>query len=113
MLRSTTSPPGDRQQAAAAPFPGRRSGKWTRGLLFALRALVTALVLLCHGNVPNTPGNLGSLLETFLPWVGVTIPLVAVGALVRRSATAAVAVLVPVLVWAVLFGELMVPGKGG
>ncbi len=113
MVSSTTSPPGDRQKAAAAPAPGRRSSKWTRGWLLALLAIVTAVVLLFHSKVPNTPGNLGSLLETFLPWVGVTIPLIAAGALVRRSATAAVAVLVPAIIWAGLFGALVLPGKGG
>jgi vancomycin resistance protein VanJ len=41
------------------------------------------------------------------------VPVLAVGALVRRSATAAVALLVPALIWGAMFGELMLPGKGG
>ncbi|TXS68824.1 endonuclease/exonuclease/phosphatase family protein, partial [Streptomyces sp. sk2.1] len=31
-------------------------------------------MLVCHSLVPNTPGNLGSLLETVLPWTGLAVP---------------------------------------
>ncbi|HZO64878.1 MAG TPA: endonuclease/exonuclease/phosphatase family protein [Kribbellaceae bacterium] len=113
MLSSTESPPDDRTNAAAAPIRARRSNKWTRGWSLALLAVLTTFVLLFHSRVPNSVGNAGSLLETFLPWVGLAVPLIVVGAVVRRSATAAVAVLVPALIWAGLFGELVVPGKGG
>ena len=91
----------------------RRSGKWRRGWLIAVLAILSALPLLFHRWVPNSVGNLGSLLDTFLPWVGVAIPVLAVAALVRRSATAGVALLVPLAVWGLMFGHLLVPGKGG
>jgi vancomycin resistance protein VanJ len=91
----------------------RRSGKWRRGWVIAVLAILSALPLLFHRWVPNSVGNLGSLLDTFLPWVGVAIPVLAVAALVRRSATAGVALLVPLAVWGLMFGHLLIPGKGG
>jgi vancomycin resistance protein VanJ len=115
-MLSTESPPGNGTGSPEAPPDPRaraRRGKWRRGWLLALLAVLSALLMLFHSKVPNSPGNLGSLLETFLPWVGVAVPLLAVGALVRRSATAAVALLLPALVWGGLFGELVLPGKGG
>ena len=111
----------DRQTAVATrqPPPGtsgrrRRNGSmWSRGLVIAVLAVLTAVPLLFHRYVPNSIGNLGSLLDTFLPWVGLAIPVLAVAALVRRSATATVALLLPLAVWAYMFGNLLVPGKGG
>ncbi len=76
-------------------------------------AVLSALPLMFHRYVPNSVGNLGSLLDTFLPWVGLAIPVLGVAALVRRSATAGVALLVPLAVWGLMFGHLLVPGKGG
>lgn len=110
-MLSTQSPPD-----ASSSDPARRpamKGRWRRGWVLAGLAVLTTLVLLFHSKVPNSPGNVGSLVETFLPWVGLAVPLLAVGALVRRSATAAVALVVPALVWGGMFGELVLPGKGG
>ncbi len=91
----------------------RRSGKWRRGWIIAVLAILSALPLAFHRYVPNSVGNLGSLVDTFLPWFGLAIPVLAVAAVLRRSATAGVALLVPVLVWGYMFGHLLIPGKGG
>ncbi|MFC5031113.1 MULTISPECIES: endonuclease/exonuclease/phosphatase family protein [Streptomyces] len=80
---------------------------WRRGIITAALALILALLLSFHSDVPNRIGNLGSLLETFLPWLGLALPVLVVVALVRRSATALIAVLLPVLVWFNLFGGLL------
>ena len=88
-------------------------GMWRRGWVIAVLALLSAFPLLFHRHVPNSPGNLGSLLDTFLPWVGLAVPILGAAALVRRSATAGVALLVPVLVWGLMFGDLLIPGKAG
>jgi vancomycin resistance protein VanJ len=88
-------------------------GVWRRGIVLAAFALVLALVMLLHAQVPNTIGNLGSLTETFLPWLGVLIPVLLVLALVRRSATALIAVLLPAIVWLNLFGGLLGDKTGG
>ncbi|MGP3979522.1 endonuclease/exonuclease/phosphatase family protein [Streptomyces sp. KR80] len=80
---------------------------WRRGIVLALLALVLAGLMAFHSEVPNTVGNLGSLLETFLPWLALGIPLLLLFALLRRSATALVALVLPSLVWLNLFGGLV------
>ncbi|MBI0384454.1 hypothetical protein JBE27_51420, partial [Streptomyces albiflaviniger] len=45
-------------------------GIWRRGLVLAAIAILLALVMVFHADIPNRVGNLGSLLETFLPWLG-------------------------------------------
>ncbi|BAC73658.1 hypothetical protein AQJ43_14310 [Streptomyces avermitilis] len=90
-------------------------GIWRRGLVVAACAVVLALVMVLHAQIPNTIGNLGSLVETFLPWLGVFVPLLLALGLVRRSATAVIAVLLPTIVWLNLFGGLLTDraGSGG
>ncbi|TPQ17580.1 endonuclease/exonuclease/phosphatase family protein [Streptomyces sporangiiformans] len=86
---------------------------WRRGIVLAVFAVLLALVMVLHAQIPNTLGNLGSLTETFLPWLGVFIPVLLVLALVRRSATALIAVLLPTVVWFNLFGGLLGDKTGG
>jgi hypothetical protein len=66
-----------------------------------------------HSAVPITFGHLGSLLEAFLPWLGLAVVMLLVLALLRRSATALVALLLPVAVWADLFGGPLLSGDRG
>ncbi|SFL90413.1 endonuclease/exonuclease/phosphatase family protein [Streptomyces pini] len=82
-------------------------GRWRRGLLLALLAVLVALLMALHSRMPNRVGNLGSLLETFLPWAGLAIPLLLLAGLLRRSATALVALLLPAVVWTHMFGGLV------
>ncbi|MFF3494896.1 endonuclease/exonuclease/phosphatase family protein [Streptomyces sp. NPDC002795] len=86
---------------------GGGRGYWRRGIVLAVLAILLALVMVLHAQIPNTVGNLGSLTETFLPWLGVFIPVLLVLGLVRRSATAVIAVLAPAIVWFNLFGGLL------
>ncbi|MGW6878289.1 endonuclease/exonuclease/phosphatase family protein [Streptomyces xanthophaeus] len=86
-----------RGRAAAA---GRRARP-------AVAALFAALVMALHAQVPNGLGNLGSLFQTFLPWAGLSVPVLLVLAAVRRSRPAAVAVLAPTVVWVSLFGGML------
>ncbi|MFE6662371.1 endonuclease/exonuclease/phosphatase family protein [Streptomyces sp. NPDC057697] len=90
-------------------------GIWRRGIVLALCSVVLTLVMAFHARIPNTIGNLGSLSETFLPWIGVFVPLLLVLGLVRRSATALIALLLPVVVWFNVFGGLLTDksGSGG
>jgi vancomycin resistance protein VanJ len=94
-----------------AYFRGWQHDMWRRGKVIAGLAVAVALLMLCHSYVPNRIGNAGSLIETFLPWFGLTVPVVLALALLRRSATALVAVLLPLVVWLGLFGGLVL-GKG-
>ncbi|WTX92232.1 endonuclease/exonuclease/phosphatase family protein [Streptomyces sp. NBC_00637] len=73
-------------------------------------AVLTAGLLALHRAVPNSPGRLGSLLEAFLPWLGLVVPVLLGPTLLRRSATALVALLLPVAAWTYLFGGLLLPG---
>ncbi|MER5360330.1 endonuclease/exonuclease/phosphatase family protein [Streptomyces sp. NPDC002785] len=90
-------------------------GIWRRGIVLAVCAVLLTLVMVLHAEIPNAIGNLGSLTETFLPWIGVFVPLLLILGLVRRSATALIALLLPVVVWLNLFGGLMFDksGSGG
>jgi vancomycin resistance protein VanJ len=92
----------------------RDGGIWRRGWVIAALALLTGALMFFHADVPNVVGNLGSLLETFLPWLGLAVPVLLGAALLRRSVTGLVALLVPVVVWVDLFGGLLgskaVPG---
>ncbi|MFJ9127949.1 endonuclease/exonuclease/phosphatase family protein [Streptomyces sp. NPDC102340] len=80
-----------------------RPGPWKRGRVLAVLAFLLGLLLLLHAQVTDR-GGLGSLVDTFLPWFGLFVPVLLAGALWRRSATAVVAVLLPAVVWAGLFG---------
>ncbi|MFK4803687.1 endonuclease/exonuclease/phosphatase family protein [Streptomyces sp. MPA0124] len=84
---------------------------WTggRGRVLAGAGVVTALLLSFHGAVPNRVGGLGSLLESFLPWLGAVVVVLLVLAVVRRSAFALVALLLPAAAWTYLFGGLLLP----
>jgi vancomycin resistance protein VanJ len=63
--------------------------------------------MLLHPEIPNRIGGVGSLVETFLPWFGLFVPVLLALALWRRSAAAVVALLLPVTVWLNLFGGLL------
>ncbi|WP_405389325.1 endonuclease/exonuclease/phosphatase family protein [Streptomyces sp. NBC_01102] len=87
-----------------APWSGRR------GRVLGVLSVLVALLLVFHSVVPGTPGHVGSLLETFLPWLGVAVPVVLVLAVLRRSYVALAATLLPAVAWLVLFGGLLLPG---
>ncbi|MFJ6655626.1 endonuclease/exonuclease/phosphatase family protein [Streptomyces sp. NPDC091377] len=89
-----------------------RPEPWKRGRVLTAAALLLGLVILLHARIPNRIGNLGSLVETFLPWSGVFVPVLVAGALWRRSASALVALLLPVVAWVGLFGGLLTDKSG-
>lgn len=85
-----------------------RPGPWKRGLVLAALALLLGLLMLLHAQIPNRgTGNLGSLVETILPWLGLLIPVLLAGALRRCSAAATAALLLPAVVWLNLFGGVL------
>ncbi|WP_434600351.1 endonuclease/exonuclease/phosphatase family protein [Streptomyces sp. A5-4] len=85
----------------------RSRGIWRRGIVLAACAVLLTLLMVFHAQIPNSIGNLGSLNETFLPWLGLGVPVLLVIGVVRRSATALVALLLPALVWLNIFGGLL------
>ncbi|GGV11407.1 endonuclease/exonuclease/phosphatase family protein [Streptomyces spectabilis] len=80
-----------------------RPEPWKRGLVLAALALLLGLLMLLHARITDR-GGLGSLVETFLPWFGLFVPVLLAGALWRRSASAVAALVLPVVVWLSLFG---------
>ncbi|MFB4424994.1 endonuclease/exonuclease/phosphatase family protein [Streptomyces sp. QL37] len=114
----------DTEEAGAGSQPGSRlralrhrlasdRGIWRRGIILALCSVLLTVVMVFHAEIPNTVGNLGSLIETFLPWLGVVVPLLLLLGLARRSATAVIALVLPVAVWLNLFGGLLFADKSG
>ncbi|WP_405015620.1 endonuclease/exonuclease/phosphatase family protein [Kitasatospora sp. NBC_01539] len=85
---------------------GSRPEPWKRGPVLAVLALLPGLLMLLHAQIPDI-GGLGSLVETFLPWFGLPVPVLAALALRRRSASAVVALLLPVTTWLTLFGGVL------
>ncbi|MBT2395949.1 endonuclease/exonuclease/phosphatase family protein [Streptomyces sp. ISL-100] len=84
---------------------------WRRGRVLASLAVAVAGLLVFHSAVPDMAGRPGSLLETFLPWLGLTVPVLLVLAMVRRSAVALLALLLPVAAWVSGFGGLLLPAE--
>ncbi len=87
-------------------------GIWRRGLVLAAVAALISLVMIFHADLPNDVGNLGSLTETFLPWLGLAVPVLLACAVYRKSATALIAILLTAVVWANIFGGLVTDKSG-
>lgn len=91
--------------------PGRRPDR-QRGHVTAPLSVLVAFLLVCPAAVPNGIGRMGSLLETFLPWLGLTVPALLGLALLRRSALALISSLLPAAAWFAVFGGLLLPDRG-
>ncbi|MFC5721043.1 hypothetical protein ACFP1Z_12780 [Streptomyces gamaensis] len=87
--------------------PGPTARTRPRGLVVAAAALLLALALLLNDLTPDGFGQLDDLIQAVLPWTGVLVVLLLVLALVRRSALAVVAVIVPALMWASQFDGML------
>jgi len=71
-------------------------------------ALTVGALLLWHGMIPDV-GGAASMVETFLPWVGVALIALGVAALVRFSLFAGLAVAAAMAVWWSAFGVALLP----
>jgi vancomycin resistance protein VanJ len=98
-------------QAPAGGPPSPRPPRRRRvGLARVTALLGTALVLLLalHTMVPDVAG-LGLIVDTALPWFGLAVPALLVGALVARSRAAIAAAVLAALVWSGMFVPSIVP----
>lgn len=105
--RGDTGPGARRGRVARALRGLLGPGPWRRGPVLAALALLLGLLMLLHARITERAG-LRSLLETFLPWFALLIPLLLAGALWRRSAAVVVALLLPAGAWLSLYGGLLV-----
>jgi len=78
------------------------------GIAVTVLALVIMQLLLLHRLVPNL-GGYASLAESFLPWLGLPIIVLAALVLRRFSRLAALAVAASAIVWTLLFAPSIVP----
>ncbi|NYI06915.1 endonuclease/exonuclease/phosphatase family protein [Allostreptomyces psammosilenae] len=83
--------------------------RWRRGWILAVLAVLSALPMLLRDFVSNSFGNVASLLDTGLPWVGTAVPVLLLGALLRRARVALLALLLPIVVWIGMFGSVLLP----
>ncbi|MFF1572844.1 endonuclease/exonuclease/phosphatase family protein [Leifsonia sp. NPDC058292] len=88
-----------------------RSSSGPRGVLTGLVALAVAALLLWHGMLPDVLGA-ASLVETFLPWLGVVVLLLGLAAILRLSLFAGLCVAAAATVWGLAFGPALLPGMG-
>ena len=101
------------ERAIDEPAAGDSSGRPDRrGLVVCLLAVLLAALLAGHRAVPNVHG-FGSLLDSASPLLGLAVPLLGAAALLRRSRRALAAVLLPGIVWAVLYGDAWLPPAAG
>lgn len=75
-----------------------RSTVWSRGTVCAILLLAIGGAIVFHAHLPSAFG-IGSLVETFLPWLGAVAVLVLLVGLARRSAAAVIAFIVPAVAW--------------
>ncbi|HWS36950.1 MAG TPA: endonuclease/exonuclease/phosphatase family protein [Actinoplanes sp.] len=80
--------------------------RFGRLILLPGAALVAGL-LLFHRFVPG-----GSLLPTFLPWLGMSVPALLGLSVWRRSRLGLVAAVFPLVAWLVIFGGHLIPDGG-
>ncbi len=83
-------------------------GWWRRGWVVAATSVLAMVLLRFHARVPNV-GNLGSLLETFLPWLGLAAVPLGVVAAFRRAPIALAGVAALTTLWLVMFATTVWP----
>ncbi|MFE9694580.1 endonuclease/exonuclease/phosphatase family protein [Micromonospora sp. NPDC005806] len=96
-------------ERAAGDPAGRRD---RRGLVVIALAVLLAALIAGHQAVPNVHG-LGSLVDSATPLLGLGVPLLALGAALRRSRRALLAVTLPAVLWLALYGGVWLPPASG
>lgn len=79
-------------------------------LLLSAACLALALLMVFHQRVPDVAG-LGLIVDNLTPWMGLGVPLLALLVLVVRGRATFIALLVPTVVWAMLFLPAVLPGS--
>lgn len=74
----------------------------------AVLAALAVIFLVLHRFLPDADG-VGSMLETWLPWLGVPVGVLLIAAGIVHTRTALVATLVAAAVWTALYGPTLLP----
>jgi len=101
------APPDSRASGSSSPRPNRRR-RVGLARVIALLGVAIVLLLALHTMVPDVAG-IGLIVDTALPWFGLAVPVLLVGALVVRSRAAIAASVLAALVWGVMFVPSIVP----
>ncbi|KRC61785.1 hypothetical protein ASE14_13295 [Agromyces sp. Root81] len=104
---SVIAPPEPAAAGSSSPRPVRRR-RVGLARVTSLLGVALVLVLVFHTMVPDVAG-LGLIADTALPWLGLAVPLLFVGALVAKSRAAFAAAVLAALVWCVVFVPSIVP----
>ncbi|MEU9819593.1 endonuclease/exonuclease/phosphatase family protein [Pseudonocardia alni] len=97
-------------QATRPLRPATGVHRW-RGRALVVVSAATALLIAGHQLLPDVAG-VGTLLDSAAPWLGLAVPPLLIVAL-RRRTRSALAALVPLVVWCVVFGPALLPQGGG
>ena len=95
-----------RQLRSARSHRSRMRRQTSNGVI--VLACMAVIFLVLHRFLPDA-GGIGSLLETWLPWVGVPILLLFVIAAIVHTKRAIVVTLAAALAWTALYGPTMLP----
>ncbi|HEV7182917.1 MAG TPA: endonuclease/exonuclease/phosphatase family protein, partial [Leifsonia sp.] len=79
-----------------------------RGVVTGILGLGAGALLVWHGMLPNVGGS-ASLIETFLPWVGVVILALGIVSVVRLSLFGGLCVAAAAVAWGLAFMPALLP----
>ncbi len=98
------------ESAAGGPSTPQSARRPRVGLarFTAVLGAALALVLVSHALVPDVAG-LGLIVDTALPWLGLAVPLLLVGAFIARSRAAVASAVLAAIVWCLVFVPSVVP----
>lgn len=98
------------ESAAGGPSTPQSARRPRVGLarFTAVLGAALALVLMSHALVPDVAG-LGLIVDTALPWLGLAVPLLLVGAFIARSRAAVASAVLAAIVWCLVFVPSVVP----
>lgn len=88
-----------------------RSKNPAKGIVVLVLGVLLAALLLMHELIPTTNGA-ALIVESALPWTWALIALLVLIALIRLSPLSIIGVLIPALVWGVMFGPYLKPASG-
>jgi len=100
------SEPGQRKLRSIRAHRSRMRRQTSNGVV--VLACLAVIFLMLHRFLPDA-GGIGSLLETWLPWVGVPVLVLVIAAAIVHTKRALVVTLAAALFWTALYGPTLFP----